>query len=223
MRILQYADDVVIFSSNRYLQSSYDYINLSLDRIHEYLTSLGLDLSPLKSSYLLFSKKRNIRIRVPPSQIVINGQAIPRKDNVKFLGVFLNSKLNGKTHLLYLIKKGKKIADILTILAGVRWGAHPASLITIYRAVFRSSLEYGCLIFKLYGNKCLFNKIQKIQYRILSNALGFRNSTPINVILKEAKEPPLSFRFSYITSKYLIKQLSLKFNPVIHSYNRLNP
>lgn len=219
VKILQYADDVVIFSHNRSLLLTYDFINLSLDSIHNFLAPIGLEVSPLKSSYILFSKKR-----IPPLSpypIVINGHDIPRKDNVRFLGVLLDSRLNGKPHLLHLINKGRKVADILTSLAGVSWGAHPSSLITIYRAVFRSSLEYGCLILKLNGNKSLFSKLQRAQYRILRNALGFRCSTPINVILEEAKEPPLNFRFSYTTSKYLIKQLSLKFNPVIHSYNLL--
>ncbi|CAD6235943.1 GSCOCG00012439001-RA-CDS [Cotesia congregata] len=42
------------------------------------------------------------------------------------------------------------------------------------------------------------NKIDKIQFRALRAALGYRASTTTNVILAEAKEPPLYLRFGFI-------------------------
>jgi len=45
--------------------------------------------------------------------------------------------------------------------------------------------------------------------------MGYRISTPINVMLFEAREVPLKFRFNYLTRKYLTKCFSRDFNPVI--------
>jgi len=37
---------------------------------------------------------------------------------VRFLGILLDSKLSGKTHFQYLIRKGSALVDILASLAG---------------------------------------------------------------------------------------------------------
>jgi len=45
--------------------------------------------------------------------------------------------------------------------------------------------------------------------------MEYRISTPINVMLYEARETPLKFRFTYLSKKFLIKCFSRKLNPVI--------
>lgn len=39
--------------------------------------------------------------------------------------------------------KGEKIVDIIASLAGTWWGAHPQTLLALYRSLFRSAIEYG--------------------------------------------------------------------------------
>lgn len=107
---------------------------------------------------------------------------------------------------------------MISVLAGVQWGAHPSSLLALYKALFRGVMEYGCTIFRFQNSKVLFNKLLRIQYRILRKALGYRISTPINTILSESKEPPLHLRFWLCARRYLIKQLALNLNPVLDSY-----
>jgi len=45
--------------------------------------------------------------------------------------------------------------------------------------------------------------------------MGYRMSTPINVMLFEAKEVPLKIRFNCLTHKFLVKCFARLFNPVI--------
>jgi len=47
--------------------------------------------------------------------------------------------------------------------------------------------------------------------------MGYRLSTPINVMLFEARKVPLKLRFNLLTRKYLIKCFSRDFNPVTES------
>jgi len=51
--------------------------------------------------------------------------------------------------------------------------------------------------------------------------MGYRISTPINVMLFEAREVPLKFRYNFLTRKYLIRSFSRDLNPVIESLNSL--
>ncbi|XP_071649693.1 uncharacterized protein [Temnothorax longispinosus] len=103
------------------------------------------------------------------------------------------------------------------MLAGTKWGSHPQLLLSLYRAVFRGAIEYGAVVFQFKGNKQLFLALQRLQWKLIRNAMGYRVSTPINVILDEAKEPPLIQRFSYLIHNYLVKSFACRFNPVIDS------
>jgi len=48
-RILQYADDLVLFSTNANLSQARNSLFISLNSVHEYLRLRGLDLAPQKS------------------------------------------------------------------------------------------------------------------------------------------------------------------------------
>jgi len=51
--------------------------------------------------------------------------------------------------------------------------------------------------------------------------MGYHMSTPINVMLFEAKEVSLKLRFTLLIRKFLIKSLAREFNPVIESLDTL--
>jgi len=180
---------------------------------------MGLDLAPHKSQAILFSRAKKLPDNIEP--LFVHGSPIPLVDSVRFLGISLDRKLSGDSHLRFLINKGYKISKIITSLSGVWWGAHPLLLLAIYRAVFRSSIEYGAQILKLHRNRSLFLKIQRQQYRIIRTALGLRQSTPINVLLAESCEPPLELRFAFLSSRYVFKCLSMNQSLVVRSFRQL--
>ncbi|TGZ47961.1 hypothetical protein DBV15_10259, partial [Temnothorax longispinosus] len=140
--------------------------------------SRGLELSPAKSRCVVFTRKRTYQL--PKPNILVNGEEIPMATEHRFLGINLDNKLTGKPHMKYLINKGKRIASILTMLAGTKWGSHPQLLLSLYRAVFRGAIEYGAVVFQFKGNKQLFLALQRLQWKLIRNAMGYRVSTPIN-------------------------------------------
>ncbi|KYN17866.1 hypothetical protein ALC57_09859 [Trachymyrmex cornetzi] len=77
------------------------------------------------------------------------------------------------------------------------WGFHPQQFLALYRATFRISIEYGCQVLQLRNNQSIFLKLQRLQYKALRIAGGYRASTPINILFAELKEAPLNIRFSY--------------------------
>ena len=102
---------------------------------------------------MLFTKKRQSH---PDIKLHIQNEEILRVQSATFLGFTLDPKLSGKEHLKTLVNKGRNLTNILAVLAGTKWGSHPSLLLTLYRAVFRSGIEYGCQVFKLKGNKTEF-------------------------------------------------------------------
>lgn len=93
------------------------------------------------------------------------------------------------------------------MLRGVWWGAHPSTLLIIYRMVIRSSLKYGCFAFAG-ACKTLILKLERIQLQAIRLALGYRSTTPSNVMLAEAHETTLQTRFSMLTGRYLLRVFS---------------
>ncbi|KYN29799.1 hypothetical protein ALC57_00750, partial [Trachymyrmex cornetzi] len=101
------------------------------------------------------------------------------------------------------------------------WGSYPQCLLSIYRSVFRGAVEYACSIFAWHDNPSIFLKLERLQYKAIRMALGYRQSTPINVMLCEARELPLKLRFGLLNERFILKCMSKKNHPVIDSLERV--
>jgi hypothetical protein len=62
-------------------------------------------------------------------------------------------------------------------------------------------IEYGIqrLLFPQSKQESSIEILDRLQYRTLRGALGYRNSTPTNVILAENNEPSMYLRFRYLS------------------------
>lgn len=193
---------MVLFITSKNLATAQALLVSSLIKLNDFLKERGLDVSPLKSKFILFSRRKSSPVSIPLFNL--NELNIPLVQQVKFLGIHLDFRLQDRAHIEHIFR-GNNIANVISALAGVRWGTHLSSLLALYKALFRSSMEYGCIVYRFQSNKTLFIKLLRIQYCILKKALGYRISTPINTILEEAKEPPLNLRFSLCVRRFLIK------------------
>jgi hypothetical protein len=202
VRIIQYADDITLLVSSRNASAARDKIQIALCRVQKYLSSKGLNLAPAKSQVMIFENSR--RATIPPP-IQVKGKTVPLVDRARFLGVMLDKSLSGREHLRFLCQKGKGIVDVMASLAGTWWGAHPQLLLTLYRALFRSVIEYGSQVFRFTGNRTRFLRVQRLQYRSIRIAYGYRVSTPTNILLAESRELTLKSRFTRLAHKYMHK------------------
>lgn len=75
----------------------------------------------------------------------------------------------------------------------------------------RSILDYGSFIY-FPTQKHQIEKIEKIQYMAVRLALGYRNSTPTNILLSESKLPFIEERTKFLCKCFLYK---------IHSHTEL--
>ena len=112
-----------------------------------------------------------------------------------------------KNYLEFLNNKCKKILNIIKFLRGTWWGGHPPILLNIYKAMIRGVMDYACFIYN-FSNKKKELTFNRIQYKALRLALGYRLSTPIRVLHAEACEPPLTIRSYFLASKFILKVTS---------------
>jgi hypothetical protein len=71
----------------------------------------------------------------------------------------------------------------------------------------RARIEYGSFLIHIlsHSQKVL---IEKIQFKALKMALGQRFSIPANILLGEAKTPPLEIRFLYLAHNFVTRILT---------------
>ena len=108
-----------------------------------------------------------------------------------------------------MLTKCNATLNIIRYLCGTWWGADSSTLITLYKAYVRSSMEYGCFIY-FPSQKARLKKIEQVQFAAIRAALGFRKSTPTNVLLAESKLPLLENRAKLLCKRYITKVWSNK-------------
>ncbi|XP_013178986.1 PREDICTED: uncharacterized protein LOC106126064 [Papilio xuthus] len=216
-KILQYADDIALYSTSPSINVATICINTALHHLNEYLLSHNLSLSITKCSAVLFSRKRN----VPSVAVRVNNTPINRYDSVKFLGVTLDSKLSGRQHLEHVIKKCEKGVNILRALTGVRWGSHPATLKLLYDAVIRSHFDYGGFLLDP-CKKIALSKLDKIQSRCLRLITGAMRCSPVNALQVECLDPPLYLRRQFLSDRFFCGVVQIKSHPLLRLLKTLS-
>ncbi|CAH2207623.1 jg1093 [Pararge aegeria aegeria] len=176
-----------------------------------------MSLSIDKCKAVVFTRKRII----PDANIMYNGQRITLENKAKFLGVVLDSRLNGASHVLHVSKKCESGINILRALSGVWWGAHPYSQKLLYNAIIRSHMDYGLFVLDPI-NKLATEKLNKIQYRCLRIILGAMKSSPTNALQVECVDPPVQIRSQYLCDRFICKVLQLSSHPLFDSLRRLS-
>ena len=71
--------------------------------------------------------------------ITINNIHIEFNSNIKFLGLFIDDKLNWKIHISYILRK---LSRYIAILNKIKYTLNEKSLILVYYAIFKCHIDY---------------------------------------------------------------------------------
>ena len=134
-------------------------MNQTLKKAQPWLLKYGLTISPSKSTAVMFTNKR----KWTKHPVKIGGETIPFKNEVKYLGVILDSKLTGKSHVENNIGKAKRHLMAYHYAINKKYGPQPALLRRAYTTIVIPALTYGCHVF---GDKCVQETIKKALIRL---------------------------------------------------------
>lgn len=208
LSVLQYADDIVLYTSNRNLLLAELSLNEALRQLYLYYkVKLKLDVNPTKSTAMIFSKKIDFHDSV---NIVYSSVNIQLVDEKRFLGIIFDSKLIFQSHVYKIVDKMQKSINIMRHLASVSWGMDPKILNMLFKSIVRSHYDYGLVVYGKYISKFLYRKLEVMQNKGLRLITGAFCSTPINSLEIEAGIPPVLIRLRYLTEKLYIKILGNK-------------
>ena len=204
-----YADDSSIWRTGKNLEITKKRLQIDLNKIEKWCDEWGFSLSTEKTIGVVFT--RHYKQPETPA-LTLCGKDINIKNQVKFLGVIFDRKLNWKAHIGYVVDRCKKVLNVMRSLTGQRWGADKRSLLMIYRAHIRSKMDYACQAYDTASDHSK-QELDKVQAAALRIACGAMKSTPTAAMQVECGEMPLEIRRQNICLKYAAKITSTEDHP----------
>lgn len=201
VEVLQFADDIIIFSRGTNLAAEKDKIIKSMRSIRSRLDSKDLDLQMEKTELIVFSDKSKKKIQ-PMDTYVIDGITKKVEEQVKFLGIWLDSELNFRKQIEAVRAKVSKANNFLRMMMGVKWGVDCDTAVLLYKNLVRSTIDYGLFVFFPWEAKTRL-LLERAQFAGLWIALSYRMSTPTNVIIAEAKVLTMENRAGLLARRFV--------------------
>ncbi|GFV78151.1 putative RNA-directed DNA polymerase from transposon X-element [Trichonephila clavipes] len=182
----------------------------TVNRLVKWCDLNGHTISPSKSSYVHFCRKRNLH---PDPFMHIGNIQIPVVSEVRFLGVIFDSKLTFLPHVLYLRKKCEQSLNILKVLSNTLWGVDRVSLLRVYQALLLSRLDYGCVV---YGSAraSVLKRLYTIHHSALRICSRAFTTSPVTSLYVVCHQPPLELRRRQLSANYFIRAMSVPSHPL---------
>ncbi|PJE78782.1 Ribonuclease H [invertebrate metagenome] len=201
-----FVDDFLICYRSKNMHTIERQLQQCLGKLQTWADENGFKFSRSKTVCMHFCQKRKPH---NDPDLTLNGSKIPVVEQTKFLGLIFDSKLSFVPHIKHLKDKCSKAMNILRVLSHTDWGADREMLLRLYRALIRSKLDYGSIVYGSARNSYL-QMLDPIHNQGLRLALGAFRTTPVQSLYVEANEPSLNDRRKKLTLQYAAQ---LKSNP----------
>ena len=140
-----YADDLAAVFGGREPDVLIPRMQEVLDELVEWGESCNLSFNPDKTVAVGFTRARR---HVFEQQLTIHGQPIQYVDQVKYLGLHLDKRLNWTAHLEHKLKANKKFLHKMSKIAKTAWGPKPHLMRWTWTCVVRPNFIYGSLLWQ---------------------------------------------------------------------------
>ena len=189
-------------SASENIHDLLNYFNVELENVSTWFKSNRLILNLNKCNYIIFTRKGLLPQDLP--EVKLNGTVISRLNEAKFLGIVLDSKLNFRPHISYLVNKLSKYGIIFYKLRKIL----PINcMIKIYISLVYPNLLYSI---SAWGATCdtILKPLQVLQNRILRNICGLNRRASTVPVFREHRLLNIRAIYCYITASYIYKDLN---------------
>jgi ribonuclease HI len=204
-----FVDDFALCARGRGLASLERRLQLCVDRIQGWVSLNGFKFSPSKTVCVHFTNQTKF---FPEPSLSIAGVPIKVAEEAKFLGVIFDKRLTFRNHINYLRTSCQKALDVLRVVGRTDWGADRIVLLRLYRALVRSKLDYGSVVYGS-ASKSVLQRLNTIHHQGLRICLGAFRTSPVPSLYAEAGEPSLKLRRIRLMLSYVLKLKAHPDNP----------
>ncbi len=182
VRVLGYADDILIYVMGTNPLTMQELIQPALDKVIEWGDTNGLIFNPQKTSAVWFSRGN----RVPESHIRLRETPLIFSRSFKYLGVEIHRKLSWNSHVVERTNKCKSLLMKCRNLVHRSWGLTPKRIDWIYKAIVRPKMTYGAVVWahnlNLSAQKHLI-KVQRLALLMITQPLRSTPTAGLEVIM----------------------------------------
>ena len=204
-----FCDDGLFWAVDYSLEVAVARVQRALDCIAEWCDFNGPKLSPSKTHYVVFTKRK-----VPYDPVLsFRGTNLTRKRSVRYLGVIFDQGLTWGPHIDDVVSRCKHPLQILQYVSKSNYGGDRASLRMVFIALVRSKMEYACMLFSNAAPTHLL-KLDRVQYAGIRLLSGNYLSTVTDNLEAEAHLMPLAFRRELLALRYFGRVRRVPRHPV---------
>ena len=186
-----YADDLVIWVSQKYQILAQAKLKRALATISAYCNFWKMKLNVQKTTYAIFSRSHKVAKQTFNFQV--DGIRLQKDDNPSYLGITLDQQLNLNKFISDLKDKATTRLNLLKRLASTTWGASKQTLRQMYIGYVRSVMDYGSSL-QTIASKTSTSSLDRVQNQAGRLICGGFRSTPSAACEIDANLEPLDIR-----------------------------
>lgn len=176
VNVYGYADDVAIVVRGNFLQELKELMERALQTTVEWSRAKGLAVNPRKTQAMIFTKKYKPTVIQP---LRMGDGEVGYSSTVKYLGVYLDPKLNWNHHLEEKLNKFYTSYWACRRAMGKTWGLKTGIALWLYRAILLPRLLYAAVAWwPAVGRVSYEKKLSSLQGRYLRAAARVMKTTP---------------------------------------------
>src|SRR5690606_10385271 len=135
-----YADDLAVMIIGYDNMTVASLMQLAMEKIEAWCSAHELNVNPKKTTAVVFTRRRNLE---GLTALKIFGEEISLKQQVRYLGVTLDSKLTWNDHIDNITRKAKNSFYLCRSSLGQTWGLKPKTVYWLYTTIIRPAITYA--------------------------------------------------------------------------------
>ena len=179
-----YVDDGALFACAEEWADVNKLLRARYTVCEEWLRRSGLAIEPDKTELIYFQKPGVAHAMPAPTWLELplpsdSTYEVFPSDCVRYLGFFIQRRLNWKTHVTIMCNRAKASANALKLLGNTIRGLSMANWRLVLNAVCLPVLGYGCQLWYVQGrSKGLIKQTQKVQNQMVRMVAGAFRTAP---------------------------------------------
>ena len=196
-----YADDALIYVIGDTVSAAKAKLQIAINEASLWYAKNHLKLNEQKCHCMIICK--DISPQDQPEPILLNGEPLEYVSVTKYLGIYIDNKLNFKLHC------EKSAAKVRSKLAALRRMSQflPQTMLTkMYKSKIEPGSDYGLTIwgYSSAQNKNTMQRLQNMAARIVTNNFDFENTRGLDLV-KQLRWTEFETRLKYHVSLLMFK------------------